>query len=108
MGLPVAVSHSRAVLSSLAVAMRVPSGLNATPHTELSWPVRVRRRRDGIGLAGAGTVGTRLVDCGTRAGAPAAWGARAAPDEISMLGAGPGAGSAGAGVGADAEPGAGS
>jgi len=39
----VAGSHSRAVLSALAVASSRPSGLNATPLTSLVWPVRVRR-----------------------------------------------------------------
>jgi len=44
MWVPVAVSHSRAVLSQLAVASRAPSGLNSTPHTLSLWPVRVRVR----------------------------------------------------------------
>ena len=35
-------SHSRAVLSSPAVASSRPSGLNATPQTGPVWPVRVR------------------------------------------------------------------
>jgi hypothetical protein len=39
MGLPVWPSHSRAVLSSDAVTMRVPSGLNTALHTESSWPL---------------------------------------------------------------------
>ncbi len=35
------VSHSRAVVSPLAVARVCPSGLNATKKTALVWPVRV-------------------------------------------------------------------
>src|SRR5690242_16161945 len=34
-------AHSRAVWSPLAVASRVPSGLNATALTGLVWPARV-------------------------------------------------------------------
>ena len=41
--LPVAGSHSRAVVSPLAVASSRPSGLNATPLTGPLCPVRVRR-----------------------------------------------------------------
>jgi len=37
---PVLASHSRAVLSSDAVATRRPSGLNAALHTEPSWPIK--------------------------------------------------------------------
>ena len=37
-------SHSRAVLSMLPVASSRPSGLNVTPLTQPSWPVRVRRQ----------------------------------------------------------------
>ena len=36
---PVATSHSRTVPSSLPVASVLPSGLNATDHTEPVWPV---------------------------------------------------------------------
>ena len=41
---PVAVSHSRAVLSTLVVASSLPSGLNATPITGSVWPIRIRVR----------------------------------------------------------------
>ena len=41
MVVPVAVSHSRTVWSSLAVARWRPSGLNATAVTAPVWPVRV-------------------------------------------------------------------
>ena len=37
----VAASHTLAVSSQLAVAIRVPSWLNATPTTQSVWPVRV-------------------------------------------------------------------
>ena len=37
-------SHSRTVASSLAVASRCPSGLNATPNTRLVWLWFLRRR----------------------------------------------------------------
>ncbi len=37
-------SHSRTVVSLLAVASSRPSGLNATSATQLVWPVRVRRQ----------------------------------------------------------------
>ena len=39
MGWPVSASHSRTVPSTLAVASRCPSGLNATPITASVWPV---------------------------------------------------------------------
>ena len=35
-------AHNRAVLSELAVAISVPSGLNATPPTGPWWPLRTR------------------------------------------------------------------
>src|SRR6266446_1385701 len=34
------ISHSRAVLSTDAVTMRLPSGLNAALATKFAWPVR--------------------------------------------------------------------
>ena len=84
---PVAGSHSRAVLSPLAVASSRPSGLNATPRTAPVWPVRVRARCDGGGrsrrglrcpcacLAG-GAVPVRAAAC--RAGADGVAGLAAA------------------------------
>ena len=50
MGWPVSASHSRTVLSQLAVASRCPSGLNATLTTASVWPVS----GGADGLAGVG------------------------------------------------------
>ena len=55
MGLPVAASQSRAVMSSLPVSTALPSGLNATADTRLVlqwWP---------DGLAGGGVPEPRRV-----------------------------------------------
>ena len=38
-GWPVSASHTRTVLSSLPETIRLPSGLNATLHTQSVWPV---------------------------------------------------------------------
>jgi hypothetical protein len=51
-------SHSRAVLSALAVARVCPSGLNATESTPLVWPVRVL---SGLGWWGSRTSHNRAV-----------------------------------------------
>jgi len=44
--LPVTASHTRAVLSLLAVTTRVPSGLNAAPHLCLMHERRNEETRD--------------------------------------------------------------
>src|SRR5438477_184702 len=46
-GSPVAVSHKRAVLSSLPVRAVLPSGLKATAKTSPSWRIDLPRRQHG-------------------------------------------------------------